>query len=509
MDIKTETMTTETNENAEPGEQIGQRKRLEKRWFWIALLPLIAIYYNISATSVYFEVAAGLHDTWILSLGHVLTGLALFLVPLLLNRLGVLGDFRKFRVAFTVALLVGTASFVGFSVVTSVIAAPPAVLCACLYYISTIAHAIAAGCALHRAVKVMSPKSAAMLSGLTMIVISVLATLHLLYLEIVGDWVVSFTVLYAVFSFVPLILLFMSKDNFEYAAPKRAAYFSEALFTKFMIAAVLMTLMDTFSDSGYYAGGDIDNILNAWLQMAAVFLPAISGCVVALLLRKNKWLPVMAAVALLICFQQGLILFFSDNYPLAVSYAFASYASGSGPGIFLIFIPLMLCIQRRDNAAAVTGMVAAWFLLYAVVVATQAEQAVALSPIVTPAVTFTLSLAAIAYLFYLHGENNRVYVASLIAEFKAREIEDVQETVSAADKLEGLGLAPREREVCVLLLKSMSVKQIAVEMHLAFGTVNTYYRSLYRKLGISSKGELFMRFGAEAPAELASELNEG
>ena len=62
-------------------------------------------------------------------------------------------------------------------------------------------------------------------------------------------------------------------------------------------------------------------------------------------------------------------------------------------------------------------------------------------------------------------------------------------------------LAPREKEVCALLLKSLSVKQIAGELGLAFSTVNGYYRSLYRKLEINSKAELFMRFGAESPTD--------
>jgi len=68
--------------------------------------------------------------------------------------------------------------------------------------------------------------------------------------------------------------------------------------------------------------------------------------------------------------------------------------------------------------------------------------------------------------------------------------------------MEGLGFTPREKEVCALLLKSFSIKQIAIELGLAFDTVNGYYRSIYRKLNISSKGELFMYFYAE-PGESA------
>ena len=77
-------------------------------------------------------------------------------------------------------------------------------------------------------------------------------------------------------------------------------------------------------------------------------------------------------------------------------------------------------------------------------------------------------------------------------------LEEVARRVEQADKLEGLGLAPREKEVCALLLRGLSIRQISGELGLAFATVNGYYRSLYKKLGVSYKAELFMRFGAES-----------
>jgi DNA-binding NarL/FixJ family response regulator len=121
--------------------------------------------------------------------------------------------------------------------------------------------------------------------------------------------------------------------------------------------------------------------------------------------------------------------------------------------------------------------------------------------LVNPAVTFTFSFFTIAYLIYLYSENNRIYMTSLVANFKSSETNKVHVSTSSADKFEGLGLTPREKEVCSLLLKSLSIRQIAGELGLQFSTVNGYYRSLYRKLGINSKGELFMRFGVEAQSE--------
>ncbi len=257
--------------------------------------------------------------------------------------------------------------------------------------------------------------------------------------------------------------------------------------------------MDILRDGTYYAEASFAEIFGQWAALATTLLPVVSGCVLLVLLWKNHWFPAMSAVALLICFEQGLILFFGDNERLAAVYAVSSILSTSGPLILSLFIPLVYCAQRRRGATAVTGLVSFW--LAAGIANTfgidETSGVSALSAFVTPGVTFAFSIAAIVWLLYLYSENNRVYIAGLVAEFRDREIERVNEAVAKADRFEGLELAPREKEVCALLLKSFTVRQIAGELGLAFATVNGYYRSLYRKLGINSKAELFMRFGAE------------
>lgn len=80
---------------------------------------------------------------------------------------------------------------------------------------------------------------------------------------------------------------------------------------------------------------------------------------------------------------------------------------------------------------------------------------------------------------------------------EVRELQAAMQIVNRVDELEGLGLTPREKEVCMWLLRGFTVRQISGELGLAFATVNGYYRSLYRKLGINSKVELFMRFGTK------------
>jgi DNA-binding CsgD family transcriptional regulator len=54
-------------------------------------------------------------------------------------------------------------------------------------------------------------------------------------------------------------------------------------------------------------------------------------------------------------------------------------------------------------------------------------------------------------------------------------------------------LSPREKEVYDLLLKNLTLQQIAQHLHISYHTVNNHYRSIYKKLGVTSKGELFIK----------------
>jgi len=55
-------------------------------------------------------------------------------------------------------------------------------------------------------------------------------------------------------------------------------------------------------------------------------------------------------------------------------------------------------------------------------------------------------------------------------------------------------LSKREIEVCKLLLEGYTLRQISAIISIAYPTVNTYCTSLYRKLGINSRTELFILF---------------
>jgi DNA-binding CsgD family transcriptional regulator len=59
--------------------------------------------------------------------------------------------------------------------------------------------------------------------------------------------------------------------------------------------------------------------------------------------------------------------------------------------------------------------------------------------------------------------------------------------------LADLELSPRERETLALLLTDLSQKQIAARLGLSRDTVHDYVKSLYKKLGVTSRAELMAR----------------
>lgn len=59
-------------------------------------------------------------------------------------------------------------------------------------------------------------------------------------------------------------------------------------------------------------------------------------------------------------------------------------------------------------------------------------------------------------------------------------------------------LTPREKQVVLLLLQGMTLRQTAAELGLTLSTVSTYSKTIYKKLGINSRSELFIRFSRNA-----------
>ncbi len=79
------------------------------------------------------------------------------------------------------------------------------------------------------------------------------------------------------------------------------------------------------------------------------------------------------------------------------------------------------------------------------------------------------------------------YSARMRHEPRKNGLEDVSEALHKAP------LTPRERDVVALLMSGASTRQIASETHLTVGTVHTYLKRIYPKLGVRSRVELVAR----------------
>lgn len=55
---------------------------------------------------------------------------------------------------------------------------------------------------------------------------------------------------------------------------------------------------------------------------------------------------------------------------------------------------------------------------------------------------------------------------------------------------EAFGLTERELETASLIAKGFTAKRVAEELSLSVGTVQTYCKNIYRKMGIHKKDEL-------------------
>ncbi|HWR34241.1 MAG TPA: helix-turn-helix transcriptional regulator [Clostridia bacterium] len=79
-------------------------------------------------------------------------------------------------------------------------------------------------------------------------------------------------------------------------------------------------------------------------------------------------------------------------------------------------------------------------------------------------------------------------------DFFCVDMTEAAQKVEQSNRLEGLSLSPREKEIAALLLYGRSAKEIAGELGITTNTVNFHIKNLHKKLNISNRSELFARF---------------
>jgi DNA-binding CsgD family transcriptional regulator len=97
----------------------------------------------------------------------------------------------------------------------------------------------------------------------------------------------------------------------------------------------------------------------------------------------------------------------------------------------------------------------------------------------------------------LHDLRTARWATRIVARclsYSARMRQESRKTeINLSDVLQKCPLTPRERDVVGLLVSGASTRQIASETHLTVGTVHTYLKRIYPKMGVRSRVELVAR----------------
>lgn len=99
---------------------------------------------------------------------------------------------------------------------------------------------------------------------------------------------------------------------------------------------------------------------------------------------------------------------------------------------------------------------------------------------------------------------------SMRLALRPNEREVVKEAVQAMPDDDRLAsLTPREREVFALLIQGKKQREIAVLLGVQPTTAGFHTQSLYRKLGIHDRAQLFIRYALPGRVQSSQESNEG
>lgn len=124
------------------------------------------------------------------------------------------------------------------------------------------------------------------------------------------------------------------------------------------------------------------------------------------------------------------------------------------------------------------------------------------SHIVAPAVSAVLF---ILFLLFSPAFSRHLFLSDWSEEFRKLHMascasgtrQDIKTGKAQPPSLEDTNLSLREKQVVLLLLQGMTLRQVAPELGLTFSTVSTYSKTIYKKLDINSRAELFLLFGCQ------------
>lgn len=112
--------------------------------------------------------------------------------------------------------------------------------------------------------------------------------------------------------------------------------------------------------------------------------------------------------------------------------------------------------------------------------------------------TLTTMAVFIGFILLSPAYSRHLFAAEWSDDFRAVDMVEAVKRVEAWDRLEGLKLTPREKEVASLLLQGKDAKHIAAELTISIHTAHFHIKNLYKKLDINNRSELFARLYAQS-----------
>ncbi len=171
-------------------------------------------------------------------------------------------------------------------------------------------------------------------------------------------------------------------------------------------------------------------------------------------------------------------------------------------GLSIIGWPLSLymlaCAQRRFASYKLLKQCTIVFVILSPITTMSDDLLTAYYPEHMPVIALFYILVMLSlYLLTLPYSFRSLFSAVWISDLSYEDMSRLQERVKVKDRFSGWELTPRQKEVAALMLAAKTRRQIASELGLSESTVKTHMTELYRKLGISSKAELFRLFGTK------------
>ncbi|MCL2339573.1 MAG: LuxR C-terminal-related transcriptional regulator [Actinomycetia bacterium] len=272
-----------------------------------------------------------------------------------------------------------------------------------------------------------------------------------------------------------------------------------------LICPFAFFIIDVFGE------GLVNNLPSAEIALRGIgtMVAVVLALIIQFGFRRSVWYMLNL---FLILSTAGILLLTLINEPIWRSLGSFIFGVGDGVGYIMIFY-IVGIIKKYHNAQFFWNITLATIgaIFFSALIAS-ILQSLSLPAMEAAAVIFSVGfLFAFQILSPLIQRN--LFATDWFEELSGPDNEFALKRVEQVDRFSDLGLSPREREVASYLLRGLSVRQISSVIGVRESTTKGYCKTLYRKLNINSRAELFVRFGViaeaseqleEAPTELTT-----